>query len=127
MDPAARERITLVEVLERTASFDVFTSTVQAAVQRLESEGVRSLISIQFHARPEDTEVGVVITFADSRQVMEHIRRISGWPEFKALLGVARPVDVRVYGRLGDEAQAWLRTMNVVSKVFESPVAGFVR
>jgi hypothetical protein len=127
MDPAARERITLVEVLERTASFDVFASTVQAAVQRLESEGVRSLISIQFHARPEDPEVGVVITFADSRQVMEHIRRISGWPEFKALLGVARPVDVRVYGRLGDEAQAWLRTMNVVSKVFESPVAGFVR
>ncbi|RKI63879.1 hypothetical protein D7X55_19080 [Corallococcus sp. AB049A] len=127
MDLAARERITLVEVLERTASFDVFSSTVQAAVQRLESEGVRSLISIQFHARPEDTEAGAVITFADSREVMEHIRRISGWPEFKALLGVARPVDVRVYGRLGDEAHAWLRTMNAVSKVFESPVAGFVR
>ncbi|WP_430393627.1 hypothetical protein [Corallococcus exiguus] len=85
-----------------------------------------SLLSIQFHARPDDTEVGAVITFADSRQVMEHIRRISGWPEFKALLGVAKPVDVRVYGRLGEEAQAWLRTMNVVSKVFESPVAGFV-
>ncbi|GMT99163.1 hypothetical protein KH5H1_32820 [Corallococcus caeni] len=127
MDPAARERITLVEVLERTAPFDVFTATLQAAVRRLETEGVSSLLSIQFHARPEDPEVGAVITFADSRQVMEHIRRISGWPEFKALLGVARPVDVRVYGRLGEEAQAWLRTMNVVSKVFESPVAGFVR
>lgn len=127
MEQAARERITLVEVLERTASFDVFTSTVQAAVHRLETEGVQSLLSIQFHARPEDTEVGVVITFADSRQVMEHIRRISGWPEFKGLLAVAKPVDVRVYGRLGEEAQAWLRTMNVVSKVFESPVAGFVR
>ena len=127
MDPAARERITLVEVLERTAPFPVFTATLQAAVQRLESEGVSSLLSIQFHARPDDTEVGAVITFADSRQVMEHIRRISGWPEFKALLGVAKPVDVRVYGRLGEEAQAWLRTMNVVSKVFESPVAGFVR
>ncbi|MHA7631098.1 hypothetical protein [Corallococcus sp. M7] len=127
MDLAARERITLVEVLERTAPFPVFTATIQAAVQRLESEGVRSLLSIQFHARPDDTEVGVIITFADSLQVMEHIRRISGWPEFKALLGVAKPVDVRVYGRLGEEAHAWLRTMNVVSKVFESPVAGFVR
>ncbi|NOK37809.1 hypothetical protein D7W79_05020 [Corallococcus exercitus] len=127
MEQAARERITLVEVLERTAPFDVFTATIQAAVQRLETEGVSTLLSIQFHARPEDTEVGAVITFADSRRVMEHIRMISGWPEFKALLGVARPVDVRVYGRLGEEAQAWLRTMNVVSKVFESPVAGFVR
>ncbi|RKH90677.1 hypothetical protein D7Y21_05475 [Corallococcus sp. AB045] len=127
MNPAARERITLVEVLERTAPFPVFTATLQAAVQRLETEGVSSLLSIQFHARPDDTEVGAVITFADSRQVMEHIRRISGWPEFKALLGVAKPVDVRVYGLLGEEAHAWLRTMNVVSKVFESPVAGFVR
>ncbi|RKI13515.1 hypothetical protein D7Y15_16630 [Corallococcus sp. AB030] len=127
MDPAARERITLVEVLERTAPFPVFNATLQAAVQRLETEGVSSLLSIQFHARPDDTEVGAVIAFADSRQVMEHIRRISGWPEFKALLGVAKPVDVRVYGRLSEEAQAWLRTMNVVSKVFESPVAGFVR
>ncbi|RKH54885.1 hypothetical protein [Corallococcus aberystwythensis] len=127
MEQAARERITLVEVLERTAPYDVFTATLQAAVQRLETEGVSTLLSIQFHARPEDTEVGAVITFADSRRVMEHIRMISGWPEFKALLGVARPVDVRVYGRLGEEAQAWLRTMNVVSKVFESPVAGFVR
>ncbi|RKG65093.1 hypothetical protein D7V80_24520 [Corallococcus sp. CA054B] len=127
MEQAARERITLVEVLERTAPFPVLTATLQAAVQRLEAEGVSSLLSIQFHARPDDTEVGVVITFADSRQVMEHIRRISSWPEFKALLGVAKPVDVRVYGRLGEEAHAWLRTMNVVSKVFESPVAGFVR
>ncbi|RKG97797.1 hypothetical protein [Corallococcus carmarthensis] len=127
MEQAARERITLVEVLERTAAFDVFTATIQAAVQRLETEGVSTLLSIQFHARPEDTEVGAVITFADSRRVMEHIRMISGWPEFKALLGVAKPVDVRVYGRLGEEAHAWLRTMNVVSKVFESPVAGFVR
>ncbi|NOK19594.1 hypothetical protein [Corallococcus carmarthensis] len=127
MEQAARERITLVEVLERTAPFDVFTATLQSAVQRLESEGVSTLLSIQFHARPEDTEVGAVITFADSRRVMEHIRMISGWPEFKALLDVAKPVDVRVYGRLGEEAHAWLRTMNVVSKVFESPVAGFVR
>ncbi|RKI37215.1 hypothetical protein D7Y27_26255 [Corallococcus sp. AB004] len=127
MDQSARERITLVEVLERTAPFPVFTATLQAAVQRLETEGVSSLLSIQFHARPDDTEVGAVITFADSHQVMEHIRRISGWPEFKALLGVSKPVDVRVYGRLGEEAHAWLRTMNVVSKVFESPVAGFVR
>jgi hypothetical protein len=36
-------------------------------------------------------------------------------------------VDVRVYGRLSEEALSWLRKMNVVSMTFESHVAGFVR
>jgi hypothetical protein len=71
--------------------------------------------------------VGAVITFADATQVMDHIHMISGWPEFHALFGTVKPVDVRVYGRLGEEALAWLRTRNVVSKVFENHVAGFVR
>ncbi len=52
---------------------------------------------------------------------------ISGWPEFKALKVVVRPGDVRIYGRLGEEALAWVRKMNVVSKSFEGHVAGFVR
>ncbi|RKH09824.1 hypothetical protein D7Y13_40300 [Corallococcus praedator] len=127
MEQPARERITLVEVLELTAPFSVFESIIQAAARRLEREGVRGLVGLRFYARPDSTEVGAVVTFADARQVMEHIHMISGWPEFKALLGVAKPVDVRVYGRLGEEAHAWLKTMNVVSKVFETPVAGFVR
>ncbi|WP_163998424.1 hypothetical protein [Pyxidicoccus caerfyrddinensis] len=123
----ATERITLVEVFELTAPFDVFEATIRAAVRRLEIEGVSRLVGVQFYGSPGDSEAGAIITFADSSQVMDHIHMISGWPEFKALLGVVKPIDVRVYGRLGEEAHAWLRTMNVVSKVFENPVAGFVR
>jgi len=123
----AGERITLVEVLELTASFEVFSSTLRAALRRLELEGVSSLVSVQFCASSDSSEVGAVITFADATQVMDHIHMISGWPEFQALFGTVKPVDVRVYGRLGEEAQAWLRTRNVVSKVFENYVAGFVR
>ncbi|MFP2904711.1 hypothetical protein ACLESD_06570 [Pyxidicoccus sp. 3LFB2] len=127
MNPSASERITLVEVLELKAPFEVFQATIQAAVRRLEAEGVSTLVGVRFYARPDATEVGAVITFANASQVMEHIRMISGWPEFKALLDTAKPIDVRVYGRLGEEAHAWLRTMNVVSRVFEDCVAGFVR
>jgi hypothetical protein len=127
MEPSARERITLAEVFELTAPYPAFMEVIQAAMARLEREGVSSLIDIRFHARPDATEVGAVITFADGSQLMEHIRMISGWPEFQRLLGVVKPVDVRVYGRLGEEARDWLGKMNAVSYVFDTPVAGFVR
>ena len=127
MKRPARDRITLVEVLELKASYDAFLTAVQAAARRLESEGVSGLVGVRFYARPDSAEVGAVITFADSSQVMDHIRMITGWPEFKALLDIVKPIDVRVYGPLNPEAHAWLRTMNVVSKVFEECVAGFVR
>jgi hypothetical protein len=38
-----------------------------------------------------------------------------------------RPVDVRVYGKLSAEAEAWVRQFGVVSRTFEDHVAGFVR
>lgn len=127
MRPQASERITLVEVFELTGSFDAFSAIVQAAARRLESEGVRGLVGVQFYGTPGALELGALVTFADSSQLMEHIRMITGWPEFAALLGVIKPLDIRVYGRLTDEALAWLRTMSGVSKIFDNPVAGFVR
>ncbi len=127
MKPQANERVTLVEVFELTGSFEAFQAAVEAAARRLEREGVSGLARVQFYATPGARELGAIITFADSSQVMEHIHMISGWPEFQALLGTVRPTDVRIYGRLGDEALAWVRTMNTVSKTFERHVAGFVR
>lgn len=127
MKPQASERVTLVEVFELTGRFEDFQAAADAATRRLEREGVSSLVRVQFYTAPGSREQGAVITFADSSQVMEHIRMISGWPEFKALIGTVRPTDVRIYGHLGDEALAWVRTMNTVSKTFEHHVAGFVR
>lgn len=123
----AGDRITLVEVLELKSSYETFLAVIRAATKRLEAEGVRGLVGARFYATPGSSQVGAVITFAGPDQVMEHIRMISGWPEFKALLDVMTPIDVRVYGRLPAEALAWIRTMNVVSGTFEHFVAGFVR
>jgi hypothetical protein len=127
MKRPASERVTLVEVLELTGPFDAFAAVVQAAVRRLEAEGVSGLVGAQFYAAPGSSEVGAIITFADPGQFMDHVHMITDWPEFKALVGTVKPLDVRVYGRLSEEALAWLRTMNVVSKTFESHVAGFMR
>jgi hypothetical protein len=58
---------------------------------------------------------------------MEHIAMISGWEEFERFLATVRPVDVRVYGKLSAEAEAWVRQFGVVSRTCEDHVAGFVR
>jgi hypothetical protein len=86
---------------------------------------VEALVTLQFYADPGSTEAGAILTFSD--RVMEHIAMISGWEEFERFLATVRPVDVRVYGKLSAEAEAWVRQFGVVSRTFEDHVAGFVR
>jgi hypothetical protein len=121
------EYVTLVEVLERTCSFEDFSMIAQAAVRRLESEGVRALVSVQFYANPDSTEVGAILTFADRAAMMQHINMITAWEEFERFFSSVKPLDVRVYGRLSVEAEAWVKQFNVVSKTFKNHVTGFVR
>jgi hypothetical protein len=121
----AEEHVTLVEVLEVTSSFEEFKAAIKAAARRLEAEGVEALVTLQFYADPGSTEAGAILTFSNG--VMEHIAMISGWEEFERFLATVRPVDVRVYGKLSAEAEAWVRQFGVVSRTFEDHVAGFVR
>jgi hypothetical protein len=124
---SAEEHVTLVEVLELTSSFEEFAAAVRAATRRLESEGVKALVTLQFYANPGSNEAGAILTFSDRDRVMEHIGMISGWEEFERFFGTVRPVDVRVYGKLSAEAEGWVRQFGVVSRTFEDHVAGFVR
>jgi hypothetical protein len=121
------DHVTLVEVLELTGSFAEFASASQALARRLEAEGIAELVAAQFYAAASATEIGGVITFADYRQVIRHITMIAAWDEFRQLLGVARLIDMRVYGPLSAEAEAHLQTMNGLSRRFATPVAGFAR
>ena len=127
MTASISDRVTLVEILERTRPYEEFTTALEAATTRLEAEGIQTLVALQFYADPESTEVGGVLTFADHRHFMEHVHMITAWPEFKHLLSTVKPIDVKVYGRLSAEAREWLGNINVLSKTFEHPVAGFVR
>jgi hypothetical protein len=127
MKPLASEYVTLVEVLELTGSFGEFEAAIQAAVRRLEAEGIRELVRVQFYATPGSTEVGAILTFADRDRVMEHIGMITKCEEFERFFGTVRPSDVRVYGKLSAEAEAWVRQFGVVRKKFDDHVAGFVR
>ena len=123
----ARNHVTLVEVLELTGSFAEFAAVSQAVVRRLEIEGIAELVAVQFYAAANTTEVGGLLTFVDYRQVVRHITMITAWDEFKQLLSLTRLIDMRVYGPLSAEGEAYLQTMNGVSKRFATPVTGFVR
>ena len=40
---------------------------------------------------------------------------------------MVKPLDVRVYGQLSAEGEAWIRQFDVMSKTFAQHVTGFVR
>ena len=119
--------VTLVEVLELTVPYEEFSEAVGAAARRLEAEGIRELVAIHFYGSRTSTEVGAILTFSDRGRMIEHIEMISKWEEFERFFACVRPLDVRVYGKLSAEAEAWIGQFDVLSKKFEHHVAGFVR
>lgn len=127
MSSHAADYVTLAEIFELTASREEFEAVVSAAVRRLETEGIQKLIMVQFYAGPQPRELGAVLTFSDRNRMMDHVRMISGWPEFAQLLRVVRPVEVRVYGNLPPDVEAWMKSMTIPILMFDQPVAGFVR
>ena len=108
-------------------TFEEFAAAVEAAARRLEAEGIKELVTLQFYADPASTEVGSILTFTDRNRMMEHIDMITRWEEFERFFATVRPIDVRVYGELSAEAQEWGGQFGVVSKTFEEHVTGFVR
>ena len=125
MRTPASEHVTLVEVLELTQPFEEFAAAVQAAARRLEVEGIKELVTLQFYADPASTEVGAILTFTDRNRMMKHIDMITGWEEFERFFGAVKPIDVRVYGKLSAEAEEWVgqfaRADYVVAQMEEPP------
>ena len=121
--------VTLVEVLELTRPFEEFADAIAAALRRLEAEGVQELVTAQFYAEPGSEQVGAILTFSDRERMIEHMGMVSKWEEFERFFATVKPVDVRVYGRLSEEAEAWIRRFGdgVLGKTFGEHVAGFVR
>ena len=122
------EYVTLVEVLEMRVPHEEFEQAAQAALQRLEAEGVRELVNVRFHGSPESKEVSAILTFSDREAMLDHMEMVSSWEEFRRFFAMVRPLDVRVYGKLSAEADAWIGQFGeIVSRRYEKLIAGFVR
>ncbi len=128
MKKPPQEYVTLVEVLELMVPYEEFEEAIRAALARLEAEGVRELVHINFYAEPDSTEVGAILVFSDGERFLDHIGMISSWEEFRKFFATAKPLDVRIYGRLNAEAEAWISQFgDIVGKKFGRHAAGFVR
>ena len=126
--PAPKEYVTVVEALELTVPYEEFEEAIRAASRRLEAEGVEELVSFNFYAQPDSKEAGAILVFSSGATYLKHIRMISSWEEFRRFFATAKPLDVRIYGRLGTEAEAWMGQFgDIVSAKFERHAAGFVR
>jgi hypothetical protein len=128
MKAPATDYVTLVEVMELTRPFEEFAKAIDAASRRLEAEGVRELVAVNFYGSPDSTEAGAILTFSDREGMIDHIKMVSEWEEFERFFSTVKPLDVRVYGKLSEEAEEWIgRFGDILSRKFEDHVAGFVR
>jgi len=128
MEKQAAEYVTLVEAFEITAPYEEFEEAIRAATARLEAEGVRELVSVNFYMEPGSTQAGAILIFSDSEAMLEHMDKVSSWEEYRRFFATVKPLDVRVYGRLHAEAETWISQFgNIVSRKFENHTAGFVR
>jgi hypothetical protein len=124
----AKEYVTLVEVMELTVPYEEFADAIEAASRRLEAEGVEELVAVHFYGSPESTEAGAILTFSNRERMVDHIEMVSKWEEFERFFATVKPLDVRVYGRLSEEAEEWIGHFgDILSRKFEDHVSGFVR
>jgi hypothetical protein len=117
--------VTLAEVLEVTAPFEGFQSTIDAVAARLEGEGVRELVSMNFYGGSGSSEVGAIPTFSDSESMLRHMNMVPSRREEEMFFGTVKPLEIRAYGTL--DAGAWIGQFgDVASRKFEHHAAGFV-
>jgi tRNA-Thr(GGU) m(6)t(6)A37 methyltransferase TsaA len=124
---AASQHVTLAEILERTVSEEAFTVAVDGLRRRVEAEGVRELLTLQFYADPHSARVGAVLTFAEPGAFLRHVALVGGWEEFRAFAACARLLDIRVYGELPAEAAGWIGQFGAIGHTFRQHITGFVR
>lgn len=125
--PAARDAVTLVELLEVTGPFDEAVTLLQTVLARLEHEGVSGLASMQFYADEPRRHLGVIITFSDPAQLLAHTAQISGWDEFRRFSAMFNLLEMRIHGAVSPEVRAWIARFEGTVTTYPEPVAAFFR
>jgi hypothetical protein len=124
----ASEHLSLVEVFEMVAPPEEYRPAVSALTQRVEKEGPAGLVTYQLYADTASGEGGALITFADPDDITRHMHLISQWEEFRRFVRTIKLVDMRIYGVLSPDAEAWLAQGSYIpNKRFPDHVSGFVR
>lgn len=100
-----------------------------ALAARVEREGHPGIRSYRFFVHDMDLTARAVIDYSGPSAWLGHHEMAMGWPEMRALHGVARLAEATFLGPFTDEMRAWLAGSGLTARVvtgFE-PVAGFRR
>ena len=120
-------QLTLIEVLEVVGPFSEAEARVSALVARLEREGVRGLLAMQFYADRAAKELSAVITFSDQADMPAHLDLISSWPEFTSFAQSIRLKDMRIHLQLSADVEAWIRKFQGPLRQFPTRGGSFMR
>lgn len=123
----ASDYVTLVEAFELTVPPEEAFPLMRGLIARLEKEGVPSLVSMQFYTSDVPNQIGAVIRFSSSDQMIEHMSMISSWPEFERFATLFKLIDMKVFGTLVPEAEAWIRKFQGPLRKHDALIAGFIR
>lgn len=127
MRTIASDYVTLVEAFRLKVPLEEFAPFVDALMQRLEVEGVASLVSMQLYASDVPGELGAVIRFSAPDQLIDHVMMIGSWPEFTQFAAMIELIEIHIFGELNPAVEEWMKQFQGSIKKLERFVAGFVR
>jgi hypothetical protein len=122
-------RLVIVNDYVLLSSADAFRAAIAALAARVRDEGHKGVRSYLFYARPEDATARAIIHYADPDAWIGHHELSFGWPEMKALHGVARLAQVTFHGEITGAIRDWMARAGLAVPVLHYPdfAAGFLR
>ncbi len=106
-----------------------FTAAITALAKRVEAEGERGILSYRFFVAEDGTTARAVIDYATPAAWIGHHDIAMGWPEMRALHGVAELAEVTFLGKVTPEITEWINGSGLTADVHGgfAPAAGFSR
>ena len=121
--------LTILNTYHLKADAAQFTVAISALAARVEAEGERGVLSYRFFVNAEAGLARAVIDYDSPQAWIGHHDISMGWPEMKALHGVAVLANVTFLGPMTPEIRAWLDRSGLKAEVETGYVAaaGFRR
>lgn len=121
--------LTVLNLYTLSGDADAARAAFAALAARVEAKGHPGIHRYSFFVNDADMTARAVIDYAGPSAWLGHHDLAMGWPEMRALHGVARLAEAVFLGPFTDAMRAWLAGSGLTARVVTGfdPVAGFRR